>query len=650
VVDLDTGVGFPDGYTQTTPPEAAPLTPRDHLLLTLAQRAALDGCRTVELDETLISQLDRGPARPRLPSHLEVSVRVHAVDLGALQCGDFTIEVLSVSRGAGVLTGRFLPVLAEPDRDRLAAALSDLPAGDPDTVVAQLSYPPLDPAVGHVVRTHQTQPVLISLAEHRPVGGSVLTVADLAVACDGRRLYLAAPARGRRIEAVAMHALNPRVHTPPLARFLVELGRAQCAQVTAFDWGAAARLPFLPQLKYGRTIVTPARWRIAAHELPGHAASWDQWRSALDDLVRRRHVPDAVHLVDGDRRLPLDLADPNHQLLLRTHLDRAGHAVHSEAPIPEQLGWCDGRAHEVIVPLRATAPPGWPRLPAPSPARIIGREHGLTPGASTTLLAKLYGDRHRQDVLLAEHLPELLAQWPSPPRWWYLRFRDPQPHLRLRLALLDTADFGPSATQVSTWADRLRRLGLLREVMYATSYPETGRWGDGPAMRAVEDVFAADSATLLAQLRQRVRPSRQALVAAHAAAIAAAFTGSDSAGMRWLIDHIPATAPQPVPRPVFTEAVRIADPSAGWHALATTPGGVPIVAAWATRSAALAAYRAHLPGPHTIGVDTDDVLGSLLHAHYIRAVGIDFDDEAVCLYLARAAALAWSARTNGGTS
>lgn len=159
-------------------------------------------------------------------------------------------------------------------------------------------------------------------------------------------------------------------------------------------------------------------------------------------------------------------------------------------------------------------------------------------------------------------------------------------------------------------------------------------------------MFAAHSAALLAQLRQRDRPSRQALIAAHAAAIAVAFAGSDGAGMRWLIAHVPAQAPQPVRRPVFAEAARIADPTGGWQALATTPGGSPIVAAWAPRSAALAAYRTHLPGPHTIGVDTDDVLGSLLHAHYMRAVGIDFDDEAVCLYLARAAAaLAWSART-----
>ncbi|CAO0832430.1 Lantibiotic dehydratase OS=Streptomyces microflavus OX=1919 GN=Smic_64470 PE=4 SV=1 [Streptomyces microflavus] len=82
---------------------------------------------------------------------------------------------------------------------------------------------------------------------------------------DGRRMYLAAPERGHRVEAVGMNALNLHTHTPPLARFLTELSRAQCAQVTAFDWGVAAAMPFLPRLRYGdRTALTPARWRLEA--------------------------------------------------------------------------------------------------------------------------------------------------------------------------------------------------------------------------------------------------------------------------------------------------------------------------------------------------------------------------------------------------
>ncbi|MET8090791.1 lantibiotic dehydratase [Micromonospora sp. NPDC005220] len=649
VVDPDSGLGFPDGYPGAAPAEPRPpMSRRDEALLAIAQRAALDGTDEVVLDDALIAQMELGPQRLRLPPHLEASIRVQAADEVALARGDFRIEVVGVSRAAGGLAGRFLSVLRSTDAGRIAAGLTDLPAGDRDTVPVQLSFSPLDPATAHVARAVQILPTVISLAEHRRPSRSVLTVDDLAVGCDGRRMFLAVPERGHRVEAVGMHALNLRIHTPPLARFIVEVGRAQCAQVTAFNWGAAARaqVPFLPRLRYGRTILAPATWRLQATELPDRNHPWYAWDDALDRWRIRHRLPRLVHLVEADRRLPLDLDESAHRVLLRTHLLSAPRAILAEAPTAESLGWCGGRAHEVIVALHASEPPPWPPLPPPTPARVITRDQGQTPAASRILLAKLYGDIRRQDLLLTEHLPRLLAEWDVPPDWWFLRFRDPDQHLRLRIVLPDVSAFGPAAQRVSVWADDLRLRGLLREVQYATSYPETGRWGSGPAMRAAEAVFIADSHAVVTHLRQPARPSRQALVAAHTAAIAIAYAGGLDAGMRWLIDHVPAAAPHPIARPVFREAVRLAHPGDDWAALRELDGGTAIVDGWKTRDVALAAYRTHLPGPHTEGVDVDDVLGSLLHAHFIRAVGIDFDDEDQCRYLARAAALAYFARSS----
>ncbi|WP_324613145.1 thiopeptide-type bacteriocin biosynthesis protein [Streptomyces sp. SBT349] len=256
---------------------------------------------------------------------------------------------------------------------------------------------------------------------------------------------------------------------------------------------------------------------------------------------------------------------------------------------------------------------------------------------------------HRQDTILAEHLPVLLAKWgEEQPMWWFLRFREGRDHyLRLRITLPDatSATFGEAAARVSGWADELRQRGLLREIAYATSYPQTGRWGDGPALAAAEAVFAADSAVVLTQLAQSRRPHPRALTAAHFAAIAIAFTGSTATGMDWLINHVPATAPTTVPRPVFAEAVRLADPRDDFHALRRASRGSTNVGAWRERSLGLAAYRAHLPGPHTRGIDPDDVLSSLLHTHVLRARGVEPEEKAVCLYLARVAALAYTART-----
>jgi thiopeptide-type bacteriocin biosynthesis protein len=653
-VVADSGIGWPGGYPGTTKTAARPQrTLRDERLLALAQAAALDGHHEVVLDEALIAELEQAPVRSvRLPSHLELCARVDSPSLRALKEGRFRLAVTSVSRSAGVVIGRFLHLLDQHDRRTLTTPL--LASPEPEEVLAaQLSFPPLDPATAHVSRSVQVLPTVVSLAEHRDTASAaVLTAADLAVSCDSDRLYLTAPGLGARVEAWGMHALNLRKHTPPLARFLIELTRAHCTEVTDFGWGAAATLPFLPRLRSGRVVLSPARWRLSAADLPDRTANWATWDAALTDWRTRRRLPEVVLLVDGDWRLPLNLAEDAHRVLVREHLTTNPYAVLEEGPAEAAAGWLDGRAHEIVVPLAARQPQATTRPPRPTPQRIVRPgEHGLSPGVSPLVFAKLYGDPQRQNAVLAEHLPALLAEWGEEQlRWWFLRFREGDEHyLRLRIALpsSEPAVFGEAADRVSAWTDRLRRQGLLREVVFATSYPETGRWGSGTALAAAEAVFTADSRAVLAQLAQPVRPHHHALAAANFAAIAVAFTGGTEAGMRWLIDHVPAKPPAVVPRPLFTEAQRLADPREDFRTQRSAPSAAAIVATWAERAHALTAYRAHLSGTDAEGVDPDAALGSLLHTHFLRACGIEPEDKAVCLYLARTAALTFAARTGG---
>ncbi|MFD8750078.1 lantibiotic dehydratase [Kitasatospora sp. NPDC059577] len=640
-VVADSGIGWPDGYPGARPAEPARFGKRDEVLTALAQRAALDGQREVVLDEQLLSALDLGPDDgPRLPPHLEIGFHLHARSRQALDRGEFWLQVVSVSRAAGVSTGRFLHLLDPRHRAAFTDVLTALPTMDEQAVTAQMSCPPLDPATGHVARSTATGQLIVSLAEHRPGSDDrVLRLEDLAVGCDGRRMYLAAPALGLRVEASATHALNLRLHTPPLARLITELSSAQAAQVTPFSWGALASLPFRPRLRLGRTVLSPATWRLSAAELPPPRAPWAQWDEAFLALLERRQAPRWVQLAAAGQGLPFDLDHSGHRVLLRSHLDSSPHATLVETPAPADLGWAEGRAHEIVVPVTATRPPAWPLLPTPTTARLLRRGHGDAPGTAWVLLASLYGDLERQDTVLTRHLPDLLARLGNP-HWWFVRFRDPRQHLRLRVALPEPAAFGPAAAMISTWTSELQQAGLLSEVVYPTSYTETGRWGEGPAWAAAERVFRADSAAVLVHLSQPARPGRIALLAAHTVAIATGFTGSPSAGLHWLVRNVPAQPTAAIPRPVFREAIRLADPAGDFAALRGEPGGGAIVDAWAERHRALTAYRAFFPGPHTQGISPDDVLGSLLHCSHGRAHRVDFDDEAQVLHLARAAAFA----------
>lgn len=646
VVDADIGLGYPAGYLGTPPSVPGPLRPRDRTLLALAQAAALDGRTEVVLDDSLVAEL--APAASEhgvVPPHVELRFQLHGDSGDDLARSAFTVWVPSVSRGVGTLLGRAATVLPPDGQASVREVVADLPAADGGALPVQLSFPPLHGGDAHVARAPALLPDVVSLGEHRAPGGSVIPLDDLAVGCDRHRLYVVSLSRGQRLHPLVLHALDLRAHTPPLARFLAEIATTTSAVVTGFDWGAAAQLPYLPRLRHGCTVLSPAQWRLEPADLDRDAGAADAWHRRLAAWCERRGVPRHVQLAEGDQLLPLDLDESAHTELLRAHLASTDHAVLVEAPGEGANGWLDGHAHEVVLPMTSTAPRQAAYQP-PVRARLLDRDHGHVPGASSWLHAKLYGAAERQPTVIGCRFPELMALWDEPPTWWFTRYGDPEPHIRLRVALADDADFGPAVQRVGRWARTLRREGLLRDVHFVTTYPEEGRWGAGLALAAAEAVFAADSACVATQFAQRAAPQRQALAAANFVAIACAFSGGVDAGMDWLVEHArTATAPA-LPRPVLGDAVRLADPRDAWAALRDAAGGPAIVESWALRDQALAAYRSEVDQSGD-AVDVDLVLESLLHTHHIRATGIDKDDERTCVRLARAAALAWHARDDG---
>jgi len=158
-VVADSGIGWPDGYPGTVTPERrSPVSGRDGALLALAQGAALDSRDEVVLDDQLIATLELSSWRPRLPPHLELGVRVHACGLQALRAWRLPPGDRVRLTGRGRADRRFLSVLAPQHRAGLAAGLAALPGGDRETVSAQLSFPPVDPATaprGRRARPHR---------------------------------------------------------------------------------------------------------------------------------------------------------------------------------------------------------------------------------------------------------------------------------------------------------------------------------------------------------------------------------------------------------------------------------------------------------------------------------------------------------------
>ncbi len=573
-----------------------------------------------------------------LPARAEVAVEIHAGSLEALERGRFALTVTGTPRPGSSMAGRHTHLLPEEGRDLIAEAFT---AAGPDAVAAQLSFAPRKRRNENVARTAQLLPQVIPVAERHEPDEHLIPLADLAVTADDRRFYLIQMSTGRCVEPRVTHALEAGVHTPPLARFLAEITIARSAVYKAFHFGAAARLPYLPRVRYRRTTLSPARWLLTARELPGRSASTTEWESGLDSWRIRWRVPERVAMVDHDRRQPVDLGHRLHRLLLRTRLERAGSLELRETSAPEDLAWL-GRAHEVLIPLVLDATTAAAPLSITGPPRAVAGDAGHLPGNSTILYAQIHGHPGRFNEILTERLPGLIdAFGDDAPRWWFRRHREMRrpevdQYLGVYLRLPEPSLYGSAAERVAECSDRLRRDRLLSHLTLATHEPQSGRYGHGAALDRAQDVFASDSAAAVAQITMAVRAGvhRQALAAASLVDLAASFAGSAQMGLNWLVRELPQEHGRLEPA-LREQALELADPYGRQTRLRSLSCGGDVVAAWRTRAVALAAYGEHLAEE----CDQLKVLRSLLHLHHIRAVGVDLDLERVTVRLARACAL-----------
>ncbi|GAA2951525.1 lantibiotic dehydratase [Streptomyces enissocaesilis] len=639
VMDLvaDSGLGLPAGYVGSERGAALKVrTDRDELLLALMQQVLLDGRDELRLTDDMVDALEKaaGEDERLFVPRVEAAFEVHSPSTRALSSGTFDVLLTAVPRPGSSMTGRFAHILPPEHQDALAATYH----GAPDGLTAQLVFPPRRHRNENVTRTPRLLPHVIELSGHQETDETTIPLADIAVTADPRSFHLVQLSTGRRIDVRVLHALEGGTQTPPLARFLAEVAHGRYAAYKPFDFGAGSRLPFLPRVRYRRTILTQARWLLMADDLPGRKTSTEEWENAFTAWRDRLRVPMQVAIIEYDQRLPLDLSHPVHRRVLRAHLDNARRLELREVPDADAQGWI-GRAHEIWLSLGRLEPDtaDVPR-PRATTAPALGR---YLPGAGDVLLAQLHAHPRRYDEILSRHLPSLLAAFgDTPPVWWFTRHRemarpDADQHLDLTLHLPPDA-YGAAAQHVGTWADSLHGTGLAAGLVLAPYQPQTGRFGSEAAMDAAHQVFASDSAAALAQIQLTERTDAfapQALAAASALHLVTPLAPNNAAAEEWLVRNLPQSTGR-LNRTLRTQVLELAAPN-GASALAALPGGPAVAEAWRARAVAVDTYRNTLTGQR----DPLDVARSLLHQHHVRALGVDPRAEETTIRLVRTAAL-----------
>jgi lantibiotic biosynthesis protein len=295
-----------------------------------------------------------------------------------------------------------------------------------------------------------------------------------------------------------------------------------------WSWGHLSDAPFLPRVTAGRLVLSKARWLIGREALLalGAGRGAEQFR-AVQDLRAAHRLPRFIALSELDNELIVDL---DNALSVETFVELVKGLEEATLvemfPSPDEL--CargpEGRfVHEMLVPFmrragaetrRAQEQQQQQRLPTATSTNVTR----TFPPGTDWLYVKLYTGISTADYVLRDMVRPVVEQFNGRAGvhpWFFIRYADPDAHLRLRFhgkAETLHADLLPA---ISAAAMPLLADGRLWRVQVDTYEREVERYGGAEGIDLAEHLFHADSDAVLS--------------------IVEAFSGNEGTAARWLL-------------------------------------------------------------------------------------------------------------------
>lgn len=432
-----------------------------------------------------------------LPPSLAVLFRL--VEGGQLQ-----LESAGGSSAVNLL-GRFAH--ASPAIERLVREVTDHEqVQNPAVAFAEVCHLPAS-RVGNVLLRPSFRNLEIAyLAQASLPAEGQVRVQDLLVAVRDGQLVLRSRATGQRIVPRLSTAHNFTQEALPVYQFLCDLQTQGLQPHLGVSWPEGdGGAKFLPRLTYRRVVLAPATWQLEAADLrPLLAAPETKLLAALADFRRQWQLPRWFVLAEGDNEL---LVDAENAWLVRGWIDavrtlpdiQLKEYLFDPATSPVRDGAGRPHAQQLVALLLRDGPCYAVAVPRREPAAEVPRSFAL---GSQWLYYKLYCGQKRADFLLLaliQPLTEALAAAGLIDNWFFIRYADPDNHLRLRLHLPDPSRTGEVVQCVAGYLQPFEASGAVWKVQTDTYRRELERYGSR-TMELTEQLFGWQSQAVLARL------------------------------------------------------------------------------------------------------------------------------------------------------
>ncbi|MBN8683554.1 MAG: lantibiotic dehydratase [Chitinophagales bacterium] len=438
-----------------------------------------------------------------LPDSFVINARV----LGDGEAENPRVLIANMNGPANRMIGRFTHL--HPEIDALAKDIAHQEDNlHEKAILAEIVHLP-ESRVGNVLMRTQLHAYEIPyLAKAAEPEAQQISLQDLLVQIVDGEIHLYSQRLGKRVLPIMSNAHNYTSRALPVYQFLCDLQGQKKRSALGFSWPAfTSDFQFLPRVSYQNVVLARAIWRIKQADIKSlerlcNAAAPDMLPELLQQWRKPLNLPERVVIVSGDNELLIDF---NNSLSIQTFLGEARSATTlllAEYPGEGTLSpICDESGahyqHEILaVFTRNTPVPDKVKLPV---SNAVQRSFSI---GSEWVYFKIYCGNSTADELLLHHISPLvdtLKQQKLINHWFFIRYNDPDTHLRLRFRLSDTAKLGHLMALVYEHLAEPLEQGLIWRLMTDTYQREVERYGMH-TIELAEQLFAHDSETVLQML------------------------------------------------------------------------------------------------------------------------------------------------------
>jgi len=345
-----------------------------------------------------------------------------------------------------------------------------------------------------------------------------IDVKDLYVSVRNGRVILRSKRLNRQVIPRLSTAHNYTNSSLGVYRFLCDLQLQDKKKGLGFNWGSLQHQHgFLPRVVYKNTILHLAKWNFLKEDI---GVFRDHTDEAADGVVRgfreKWKMPRYVVLSEGDNELLIDLEHAGSvSLWLESVKNKDGFTL-KEFPWPDNIVIDENKvvyANQFVAIMSRSGNSyedkkiSWPR------DGMVFNQQREFPLGTEWVYFKLYCGVKSADRLLTQAvgpLAEELSAKDLIDKWFFIRYNDPEFHLRIRFHLKDVVNLGYIISALNKHLNSPENIGYVWKLQTDTYKREVERYGYR-TMELTEDLFYYDSMACLSMLAGTAGDERETI-------------------------------------------------------------------------------------------------------------------------------------------